>query len=270
MAGNALEEYAINVETFGTGARKVVALHCSLGRAAGWAQIATPMGDQITLFAPDWPSHGKSGPWTETGPMREAAVAITGNVVGDGPVDLIGHSFGAIIALDYATRHPEKVKTLTVIEPIFMAIAGEDDRPLLDAYLKDMEPHFSALAEGRNEDAAKEFIRMWGGGADWDKMPEPVKAGMIRQIPIVDACKPGDENSPEERRVLDALCKLTMPVKIIYGGSTLHIVSLAMKGLAARLPNAEMVEVPKAGHMLPLTHPQVVIEELQKLWKAYP
>ena len=33
------------------------------------------------------------------------------------PVDFVGHSFGALIALEFALQHPEKVRTLTLAEP---------------------------------------------------------------------------------------------------------------------------------------------------------
>ena len=35
----------------------------------------------------------------------------------DRPVDLIGHSFGALVALDYALDHPHRIHTLTLMEP---------------------------------------------------------------------------------------------------------------------------------------------------------
>ena len=256
----------INIETYGNGARHVVALHCSLGRAASWAAIAKLMPKDITLIAPDWPGHGKSASWVGKGLMRETAVSITRDVVGQGPVDLVGHSYGAIIALDFATRFPDRVRSLTVIEPIFLAIAGQDNRSVLDSYLADMQPHFDALANGDNEEAARQFIGIWGGGAEWEKMPESARAALTQQIPVVDACKPGDENSAEERRMLDGLENLTMPVKIIYGDQTLPIIKLVMQGLKTRVPHAELVKITGAGHMIPLTHAQDIAAELLSFW----
>ena len=263
MADGAIGADFVNVETYGSGPRRIVALHCSLGRAAGWKAIAKALGDDFTITAPDWPGHGKSGPWTKAGLMREDAVAITSDAVGDDPVDLVGHSYGAIVALDYATQFPEKLCSLTLIEPIFMAVAGEDNRPLLDHYLRDMQPHFDALAEGRHEDAARLFMDIWGGGVPWNELPEPARAGLTQQIPVVDACKPGDENSPEERRVLENLHKLTMPVTLLFGGDTLPVVKLVMEGLQKRILYAKLVEISGAGHMVPLSHSKEVAEKIR-------
>ncbi len=257
----------IHIETLGNGQRKVVALHCSLGRAAGFKGLAACLAEEASIIAPDWPGHGKSAPWTEPTLMRNSAVAITADIINDQQVDLIGHSYGGIIALDYATRHPENVRTLTLIEPILLAIAGQDDRPLLDDYLAQMQPHFDALADGRNEDAARVFMDIWGGGVKWDKLPEPARAGLTQQIPVVDACKPGDEHSHEELRVLHNLHKLTMPIQLIYGDQTLPVVKQVMLGLKKRLPMASLNVIENAGHMVPLTHADQVANLIKSLFE---
>ena len=55
MSSSTLENYKVNVETYGEGEPKVIALHCALGRAAGWKQYAGIFGDQVTISASDWP-----------------------------------------------------------------------------------------------------------------------------------------------------------------------------------------------------------------------
>lgn len=267
MATGANNHGFVNVETYGQGKRQVIALHCALGRAASWRPISRVLED-ATVTAPDWPGHGKSEPWLGQGLMRAAAVGIVEDTVGDGPVDLVGHSYGGVVALDYATRHPEKVRSLALIEPIFLAVVGQDDRPVLDAYLEHMQPHFDALAAQENEDAARFFMEIWGGGITWDKLPEEQRAALTAQIPVVDACKPGDESSPEELEVLQRLDQLSMPIQLVYGDRTLEVVQAAMVGLHKRLRHSQVTKVEKAGHMLPLTHPQMVADLLQALWEG--
>lgn len=55
--------------------------------------------------------------------------------IDDGPVHLVAHSAGGAVALEYATRRPEKLLSLTVIEPAFAPDAAST------------EALFSAMAE---------------------------------------------------------------------------------------------------------------------------
>lgn len=266
MSTSTLENHKINVETYGEGARKVVALHCALGRAGGWKQVAGLLADEVKVSAPDWPGHGKSAPWTQAGLMRHTARQIVAELVAEGPVDLVGHSYGGSIALEFATRFPEKVRSLTLIEPIYLAVAGVDNRPVLDQYLAQMQPHFDALAAGRNEEAAQIFIDVWGGDTRWDDLPPPAKSGLSQQIPVVDAFKPGDETSAEDIETIALLSQLSMPLSIIYGAQTMPILKQVVEGLKVRLPRAEVVEVEGASHMVPLTHAAEVAKHLQATW----
>jgi len=266
MPKSTIENYKVNVETYGEGERKVVALHCALGRAAGWKQYGALFGDQVTISAPDWPGHGKSAPWTETGLMRHTARDIVDELMGDEPVDLVGHSYGGSIALEFAARAPEKVRSLTLIEPIYLAVAGADNRPILDDYLAQMQPHFEALEAGRNEEAAQIFIDVWGGNTRWEDLPPPAQAGLTQQIPVVDAFKPGDETGSQEQETLALLEKLSMPLTVIYGEKTMPVLKQVVEGLRARLPHAEVVEIESASHMVALTHGAEVANHLQATW----
>lgn len=50
--------------------------------------------------------------------MESCAVAATLQHHGvTAPVDLVGISFGALVALDYALNYPERIRTLTLVEP---------------------------------------------------------------------------------------------------------------------------------------------------------
>ena len=65
---------------------------------------------------------------------------IVGNFITD-PIDVIGHSFGATVALRLAVEQPEKVRSLTLIEPVFFAVAGQD----VPASLVAAQPYRDAL-----------------------------------------------------------------------------------------------------------------------------
>ena len=255
----------INVETFGTGPRRVVALHCALGRGATWSALSRHL-EEATITAPDWPSHGKSAPWTRDELMLETAIAIAAECIGNEPVDLVGHSYGALVALHLATERPELVKSLTLIEPIFLVACAHDAPEVLDTYLADMLPHFESLMAGDTETAAREFIGMWGGGAPWEQIPEPVRAGLVAQIPVITACRPGDYNSAKDEEALARLEQLRLPVLLVHGDRTVEIIKVIMQSLARRLPQSESAVIEKAGHMVANTHAQDIADLLTRFW----
>ena len=76
------------------------------------------------LVVPDRPGHGRS-----PAPGRPDDAAADGvwaaELIGDG-AHLVGHSFGGCVALDAASRRPEAVRSLTLIEPAMQRLATGD------------------------------------------------------------------------------------------------------------------------------------------------
>jgi pimeloyl-ACP methyl ester carboxylesterase len=54
-------------------------------------------------------------PEVQRGDYIDQAHAVVEAVSADGPVDIVGYSFGAVVAGSYAARYPQKVKSLTLV-----------------------------------------------------------------------------------------------------------------------------------------------------------
>lgn len=232
--------------------RPALALHCSLGSSSYWGPIHARLGGLVNLTAFDAPGHGRSPDWQpqpgvdyHTALTRLAAARI------DRPVDLIGHSLGATVALRIAARAPEAIRTLTLIEPVmFAAVPGATDDPMFAAMDR-------LLAEGRDAEATRAFMGLWGEG-DFDALPEPVRARMIHQIRLVHAINDtlihdrADILRPGGLEAIDA------PVMLIRGADSPPVIAAIADALASRLADVARAVVPDAGHMLPITHPEPV------------
>lgn len=74
------------------------------------------------VIIPDLPGFGDSEPMPgrahDTAGYADALVDLIGRFDGDRPIVLIGHSFGSIVAARVATRVPELVRRLVLINPI--------------------------------------------------------------------------------------------------------------------------------------------------------
>ena len=79
-----------------------------------WGPVLGELGLNVT--APDLPSHGRSALWDpQTHPdCQKLSTQIVASFI-ERPVDLIGHSFGAVVALRLAVAAPEAIRSLTLI-----------------------------------------------------------------------------------------------------------------------------------------------------------
>ena len=254
------------VRSFGGGSRRVLALHCTLAHSGAWRGLAEVMADRATLITPDMLSHGRSPDWDGQGDFQDRCMESVAHLLEPG-MDIIGHSFGATIALRLAVAHPEKVRSLTMIEPVFFAVALADAPELVAAHEAEAKPYIEALSTGDDALAARLFNRMWSeGGPRWSEMPETTRAAMTRAIHVVPAQQPSlfdDRPGMLDPGVLD---RVTAPALLLRGSRAHPAINVVNDGLARRLPDAQNVVVEGADHMLPITHPLETAAELGRLF----
>jgi len=120
------ETYPISqlyVEQHGDGPR-VLFVHG--GEEAGGATAFAPqipLAKHFTLVWPDLPGHGKSPAQGHKNADRDAG--IISELLGDG-AHLVGHSYGGAVALRVAALYPERIHSITLIEPATFDIAAYD------------------------------------------------------------------------------------------------------------------------------------------------
>lgn len=239
-------------QDFGAGARPALALHCSLATGAAWRGVGAALSDRVTITAPDLPGHGSSGDWDGRGDFLDLALRVAASFV-EAPVDLIGHSFGAVAALRFAIAAPDMVRTLTLIEPVlFAAVKGT---AAWNAHLKALEPFETAMRQGDAALAAASFTRLWGTGVDWQDMAAESRIGIEQRIHLIEAGNPALFEDSGGILHPGALEGLGMPVLLIRGDRSPPIIEAVAEAIAARLPDVGVATVPGAAHMLPITHP---------------
>ncbi len=254
------------IRSFGDGPRRALALHCTLAHSGAWRGLAGLIGDKVTLITPDMLSHGRSPDWDGKGDFQDRCVEGVEHLL-EPDMDIIGHSFGATVALRLAVTYPEKVRSLTMIEPVFFAVALADAPELVAAHLAEAAPYAEALAAGDDALAARLFNRMWSeGGPRWPDMPESTRAAMTRAIHVVPAQQPSLFDDRPGVLAPGVLDRVTAPVLLMRGRKAHPAIVAVNVGLAARLPNAQSVVIEGAGHMLPITHPMETAAELGRLF----
>jgi pimeloyl-ACP methyl ester carboxylesterase len=108
----------------------VVCLHSSGGSSGQW-QALLAAGHDRRFVAPDFHGHGRS---PQPPGDRDYSLSIESDAVvrllrGVDHVDLVGHSYGAVVALDIARRLPRQVRSLALYEPVLFGILDHDSTP---------------------------------------------------------------------------------------------------------------------------------------------
>ncbi|MBA4492678.1 alpha/beta fold hydrolase [Paracoccus sp. S1E-3] len=236
--------------------RPALALHCMMGSSNAWTPMAGHLDGQVDLRAFDNPGHGRSPDWQPEGGI-DLHTFVTRHAAGkiDRPLDLIGHSFGATIALRIAVGAPEAVRSLTLIEPVLFAAAPAPSRQAEDARL-------APFAAANDIDGMiGQFMSDWGAPGAGAIPDDPARADRLRkQMRLVMETNAFLMEDRADILREGGLEGIEAPVMLISGAESPPIIHEIAEALAARLPDVGRATVPGAGHMLPLTHAQAVAD----------
>jgi proline iminopeptidase len=170
--------------------------------------------------------------------------------------DVLGHSAGANLAVQYALSHPHRVSRLVLVTPSGRAVGLEPDTEMRREIvnLRQGEPWFA--------DAAAAFERIAAGGgaeADWAAMAPFFYGRWDAAAQAYDA----DEKDQTNEDVAEAfgadgafdpaatragLAGLGSPVLVIGGGLDLQRPPAVTTEYAALFPSGRLVVQPGAGH----------------------
>jgi pimeloyl-ACP methyl ester carboxylesterase len=108
------------IVTWGSGDNPVLLLHGVHGTAESWDALVQALNGAVPAIAFDQRGHGESS-WPESGydvrTMADDAATVAQDI--GFPIDVVGHGFGAAVALVLAAHHPNVVRRLVVSEPPF-------------------------------------------------------------------------------------------------------------------------------------------------------
>jgi len=126
---NEIEENSekLHLETYGNGKQQLVFLSGLGGTTRYWSSSINPLEKSYTITLVDLLGFGESPkPWTRYSVDRH--VSALNNVISElGPITLVGHSLGALLAVAYAAKYPSNVKkTVLMSLPYF----GSKDKAL--------------------------------------------------------------------------------------------------------------------------------------------
>ncbi|QQG48445.1 MAG: alpha/beta hydrolase [archaeon] len=116
-------------------------------------------------------------------PMHSADLAALISQLSEGPVHLVGESYGAYVAAHCALHNPDKVRSLAIDEPPILPLLMENDsdRAELEHFENDvLKPVLGCYKEGKPEDAARALLGFLEGSRDvYDSLPGEIKEAIM-------------------------------------------------------------------------------------------
>ena len=238
----------------------VVALHGSASSGSQWRSLVDYMEGSFQVLTPDLPGNGRSSALLPSADgLLPVAAALDGLIDRCGqPVHVVGHSFGAAVALKLALRRPDRVRSLTLIEPAAFHLlrrGNTEDRALyaeIDA-LADTVARYAA--EGERDRGMARFVDFWIGPKSWERTSARLRATLTMRLAQVLADFAAIHTDTD---TLADCATVTCPTLCMIGQDSPKVSRRVTERLAAALPCARLEDVPGTGHLLPLTDPHVV------------
>jgi pimeloyl-ACP methyl ester carboxylesterase len=243
----------------------VLCLHANASSSSQWRGLMERLAPRFTVTAADSYDSGKSPSWPSKhviGLKDEAALMQPLLDAADGPVVLVGHSFGAAVALMLALANPRKVRALAIYEPtLFWLIDAERPAPNdADGIRNACRAASEALDEGDPDRAAQHFIDYWMGEGAWAATPERRRPAISEAIGNI---RRWDHALTLERTSLADFATLDIPVLLMTGARSTASAHGAARLLASTVPAVETVSFEGLGHMGPVTHPEPVNQAIE-------
>jgi pimeloyl-ACP methyl ester carboxylesterase len=229
----------------------IVMLHGGSQQAHSWDFVSLPLSEDFHIIALDQRGHGDSDWAADEDYSLEAHQAdIDGFVqaMGISDFNLIGHSMGGRNSYVWASRHPDQLRSLVIVDTGPVAQSRGRNRIQNFRELPDELDSFEEFADrvqeytGRSREqtlgALKYSIRQRADGK-WSWKYDKLLRTSGRQGPAWSS-----------EQLWEVVGKITCPTLVVRGGDSDIFADETMQQMQQVIPNCDTVTVPNAGHLV--------------------
>lgn len=223
-------------------------------RAEAWEPQIAALGRRWRVIAADMPGHGESDPLPEGAQLPDfvAWAARLVEVLGCGPVNLVGHSMGALIASGLAVERPDLVRRVALLNAVHRRTP--EARAAVLARAEDIACGRtgveSALGRwfGPDDEAVRDHVTGW-----FETIDQQGYLAAYRAFAKGDAV------------YADRLGAIEAPALLLTGEDDPNSTPAMSKAMAALMPHGEARIIAGHRHMVNLTAPEQVTAALEAL-----
>jgi len=247
--------------TLGSGPDVAVLLHAAGSAPKALERLGTALAPQLGRIAiPSFVRDGRSLIREPGDPEAMRAPVALATALLEAPPGarrvLVGHSMGGLMGL-LAVQAGARVDALVLYEPIVLSLldladAEDSAAHAFDAaVIADMR---AALARGDTEAGVARFIEAYGEHP-WSRLPPRVRADLIARGPqLLGEALATNGTKLDAQRVAD----IDVPVLVMHGTRSPMVAIRMAKRLGSLLPNAQVQAIDDAGHLGPVSAPDLV------------
>lgn len=240
----------LHVQSLGRpGPSTVVLVHgMTTSLASFYFTIAPVLAAEHRVIMYDLRGHGRS----EAPPSGYGIRAMSGDLAAiverhapEGPLAIVGHSFGAVVGLRYVLDHPGRVRKLVFAEgplPVFLE-DEETHSAVADLDAEEVVSNIEALRDHALRQLPPETIAALRGTGRRTRRVRSRTAVLVKETTLLDDLAQ-DQDIPDAE-----IARCACPVLLCYGTRTLPEMEATRKRLAAVLPRASM-RMFDCGHLM--------------------
>jgi pimeloyl-ACP methyl ester carboxylesterase len=192
-----------------------------------------------------------------------------------GPATILGGSYGGLVALETARRHPQLVRALVLAEPTALGLFY--GTPLGDSLLREAEASRAVVRaqfeRGEVEAAVQAVLSGEApatGGSGWDGLSPAAREYFVAQAFSVQR----ELSAPAAAWIPPLSCTdltpVRMPTILIRGERTGPLFHQTVDALAGCLPHAQQAVIPDAGHCVTCDNSREYLEVVRTFLGAEP
>jgi pimeloyl-ACP methyl ester carboxylesterase len=244
---------------FEGGGRPLVCLHGVTGHAWMWHDVASCMPSANRIVALDMRGHGDSQ-WSPTAAYstedHASDLSAFANALKLERFDLAGLSWGGLVALCFAARHPEQVRRLALIDvPPAFSQTETDLQPRPASFATDADAiGWQRLANPRAPESMVQTMAHFGMRPGHDGWEWKHDAFFLTRWPF------------RSDDWWDELSALALPVLVIRGRDSVVLSGEVAQQMVQRLRNGRLIEVPESGHLIPVENPTALADALSRFF----
>ena len=241
----------------------LVLLHASASSARQWDALAQSLRTQFDVHAIDLHGHGQRPAPGRALSVHDDAALAAAVLQRTGGGHVIGHSYGAAVAVHLTAAAPHLVHSLALYEPVLFRLLADHAAGSYGAREVFELATFvwEQVAQQRLLPAAERFVRYWSGPKAWDALSLERQQAVAERMPVIEQ---QFRSLVQEALPPAALAGIDMPLLCLHGTRSTSAALQMAALLRTLLPHGRHEALEGLGHMAPVTHALAVNDRLMR------